>query len=195
MPRASAERPLGFSIDYYRDAAGNKADWAVATKQAPLPSDFPGEWHKGELPYNGRPRWIAPAPRLQAPMPQVRIIASETAGSGRRVRIVLSTGGANTIAIRFPADAKVLAVGLPGAALPIPAEGDPQKALLRCTGRSCDGLQIEVLFGDRQPVTAELFATRFGLPPEGIKLEAARPANAQPQYAPDETITRATTRL
>jgi hypothetical protein len=195
MPRSSAQRPLGFSIDYFRDAGTSKADWAIATKQAPLPSNLPGEWHKGELPYNGRQRWIASAPLLPTPTPQARIIASELTGQGRRIRIALSTGGANAIAIRFPADPKVLALGLPGAALPLAREGAPQKALLRCTGRSCDGMQIEVLFGDRKPVTAELFATRFGLPPEGQRLQAARPVNSQPQYAPDQTITRATTKL
>lgn len=195
MPRSSSERPLGFSIDYYRDATGGKADWAIATKQAPLPANFPGAWHKGELPYNGRPRWIATAPLLATPMPQARVIANEPAGSGRRIRLALSTGGADTIAIRFPANAKVRALGLPGAAVRIPTEGDTQKALLRCTGRSCDGLRIEVLFDDTNPVAAELFATRFGLPPQGQKLEAARPHNSQPQYSPDETITRAITKL
>jgi hypothetical protein len=195
MPRASAERPLGFTIDYYRDLSSKTANWAIATKQAPLQAGFPGSWHKGELPYNGRLRWIVSAPLLQVPVPQAGVLASEPAGQGRRIRIALSTGGANSVAIRFPADARILALGLPGAALPIPARGEPQKASLRCSGRSCDGLQIEVLLGDRQPVTAELFATRFGLPPEGAKLEAARPADAQPQYSPDETIARTTIRL
>jgi hypothetical protein len=99
------------------------------------------------------------------------------------------------VAIRFPEDAKVLALGLPGAANPIPAKGEPDKALLRCTGRSCEGLQIEMLLGDRRPLEVELFSTRFGLPPEGRPLEAARPINAIPQYAPDQTITKARVRL
>jgi hypothetical protein len=189
VPRASPERPLGFSIDYYRDAATNKANWGVATKQAPLPFDFPGSWHKGELPYNGRTRWIATAPSLQSPVAQAHVVANEPAARGRRIRLQLAANGANTVSIRFPKDTKVLALGLPGATLPIPPKGEPDKAVLRCTGRSCDGLQIEVLLGDRKPVTAELFATRFGLPSEGRSLEAARPANSQPQYAPDQTIT------
>jgi hypothetical protein len=195
MPRASAERPLGFGIDYYRDANSNKANWAIATKQAPLPSNFPGAWKKGVLPYNGRTRWISPAPLIQTAVPTAKVVGSSAAGAGRRLRLALSPGGGNSFAIRFPEDAKVLALGLPGAANSIPAKGEPDKALLRCTGRSCEGLQIEVLLGDRKPVTAELFSTRFGLPPEGRPLEAARPTNAQPQYAPDQTITRSRVRL
>ena len=41
VPRASAERPLGTSIDYYREANFGTANWAIATKQAPLPAHFP----------------------------------------------------------------------------------------------------------------------------------------------------------
>src|SRR5205085_1752095 len=32
MPRASAERPLGMSIDYFRDSTAQSASWGVATK-------------------------------------------------------------------------------------------------------------------------------------------------------------------
>jgi hypothetical protein len=195
MPRASQERPLGFSIDYFRDVAGKTADWAIATKQAPLPKYFPGSWSAGELPYNGRKRWIMRAPLLQTPVASARVVASKPIGVGRRLRILLSPGGGNTISMRFPKDAKVLALGLPNAAISLPSRGEPEKPLLRCTGRSCDGLQIEVLFGDRKPVEAELFSTRFGLPPQGRPLIAARPNNAIPQYAPDQTITRSIVRL
>ena len=119
VPRASAERPLGFSIDYFRDAAGQTADWAVATKQAPLPSGFPGRWHNAVLPYNGRTRWVSDARLLATPIPQARIAASEPTGVGRRIQLILSPGGGNSVAIRFPKDAKLLAMGLPGAAIQI----------------------------------------------------------------------------
>ena len=195
VPRASAERPLGFSIDYFRDADAKTANWAVATKQAPLPAGFPGNWSKGVLPYNARARWIASAPVLVTPVPQARVIGNVPVGTGRRVRILLSPDGGNNVAIRFGKDAKVLALGLPGTAVPIPARGEPDKASLRCTGRSCVSLEIEVVLGDRKPVIAELFSTRFGLPAEGRPLLAARARLAQPQYAPDQTITRAIVKL
>jgi len=195
IPRASAERPLGFSIDYFRDADAKSASWAVATKQAPLPPNYPGHWEKKELAYNGRPRWASPAPLLQTPVPAARIISNSPDGAGRRMRLALSPGGGNSVSIRFPKDARVMALGLAGAAIPLPREGEPDKALLRCTGRSCEGLRIDVLLGDRKPVEVELFSTRFGLPPEGQPLVAARPGNAMPQYAPDSTITMTHIRL
>jgi hypothetical protein len=195
VPRASAERPLGFSIDYFRDADAKSANWGIATKQAPLPANFPGQWRKAALPYNARTRWTAPAPLLQTPVPAARVLSVAPDGAGRRIRLALSPGGGNSVTIRFPKDAKVFALGPAGDAIPLPTEGEPDKPLLRCTGRSCDGLQVEVLLGDRKPVVAEMFSTSFGLPLEGRPLEAARPENAIPQYAPDQTITMSRIKL
>jgi hypothetical protein len=195
MPRSSAERPLGFSIDYFRDANSGTAKWAIATKQAPLPPHFPGAWRKDTLPYNGRTRWVSPAPLIATPVATARLLASAPAGSGRRIRIALSPGGSDSVSIRFPESAKVLALGLPGEAVPVPANGEPRKASLRCTGRSCEGLVIEALLGDSRPTTVELFSTRFGLPPQAALLVAARPRNAIPQYAPDSTVTRSHVKL
>ena len=195
MPRASAERPLGFNIDYFRDADAKSASWAVATKQAPLPGNFPGKWERKELPYNGRLRWASPAPLLDTPVAASRVVSTAPDAAGRRVRLALSPRGANSVSIRLAKGANVLALGLAGAAIPLPPDGEPEKAVLRCTGRSCDGLQVDVLLGDRRPVEVELFSTRFGLPTEARPLVAARPRNAIPQYAPDSTITMSRIRL
>ena len=81
MPRASAERPLGFSIDYFRDTTNGSASWGIATKQAPLPRPFPGHWHQGILPYNGRTRWISPAPLIATPVATARLVASAPAAA------------------------------------------------------------------------------------------------------------------
>ncbi|MFL6761713.1 MAG: M28 family peptidase [Sphingomicrobium sp.] len=195
MSRSSAERPLAFGIEYFRDLASKSANWTVVSKQAPLPDGFPGEWKRGVLPFNGRVRWIARAPILPAPAGRVDLVGHEAAGAGRRLTLALSPGGADTISIRFPKEAKVLALGLPGSASRIPATGEPEKPLLRCSGRSCEGLQIEVILGDRKPFIAEVFATRFALPPQAGPLVGGRPSNSQPQYSPDQTITRSLIRL
>jgi hypothetical protein len=195
MPRASAERPLGFTVDYFRDASRGTANWAIATKQAPLPAGYPGRWRKAVLPYNARARWVSQAPLIATPAAGARLVASAPAGRGRRIRIALSRGDGDSVAIRFPEGSKVLALGLPGQPVPIPAEREPRKTTLRCTGRSCDGLVIEALLGGAKPVLAELFSTRFSLPPQGATLIAARPNNAIPQYAPDSTVTRSLVKL
>ena len=190
LPRSSAERPLGMSIDYYREANFGTANWAIATKQAPLPPDFPGRWRKDTLPYNGRVRWVSKAPLIATPVANAHLVSSASAGSGRRIRIALSPGGGDSVSIRFPEGAQVLALGLPGESVTVPANGDPKKTALRCTGRSCEGLVIEALLGNPKPVTVELYSTRFGLPPQAAPLIVARPRDAIPQYAPDSTVTR-----
>ena len=55
--------------------------------------------------------------------------------------------------------------------------------------------EIEALFADQAKVTADLFATRFALPPEGAPLAARRPATAHPQYGPDSSIRRRSIRF
>jgi hypothetical protein len=189
LPRSSAERPASFSIDYFRDADHGTTSWGIASKQAPLPASYPGQWHKGVLPFNGRTRWISEAPVVDTPVPTAKLISNDAVGAGRRIRIALSAGGGNAVTIRFARTAKLLALGLPAAPERLPGEGEPAKAMLRCSGRSCEGFVIEALLADRAPIEAELFSYRFTLPAEGAKLQAGRPANAIPQYSPDETVT------
>ena len=147
------------------------------------------------LPYSARTRWIAKAPLLATPVPSARLVANEVAGADRRVRFVLSPGGGDAVTIRFATDTKLRGIGLPGAPEGIPATGQPEKPLLRCTGRSCESLIIEAVLADRRPIEAELISYRFALPTEGRNLAAARPRNAIPQYAPDSTITMTRVRL
>jgi len=195
LPRSSPERPAAFGIDYFRDADHGAASWGIAAKEAPLPRGYPGEWRQDVLPYNARTRWVSRAPLLSTPVATARLLSSEATGKGRRLRISLSPGGGDAVAIRFAKDTKLLALGLPGLAEPIPASGEPEKPLLRCMGRSCDGLVVEALLADKRPIEAELFSYRFSLPAEGRSLTAARPKNAIPQYAPDSTITMTRVRL
>jgi hypothetical protein len=195
LPRASAERPAAFTIDYFRDDSQGEAHWTVASKQAPLPGAFPGEWKRGVPAYSARTRWISPAPQLEVPRPNIRFVKSEPAGKGRRIWLILSPGGANAVSIRIHEGTKLLRLGTPGATIAMPAEGEPEKALLRCSGRSCEGLVIEALLGDQAKVTADLAATRFSLPPEGAPLAVRRPAHAHPQYGADSSIRMRTVRF
>ena len=192
LPQSNGERPASFDIDYFLDADHNSASWAIGTKQAPLPSGFPGRWHSGALPYNPRARWIAKAPVLPTERASARVIASQVAGLGRRVTIALSSGGGDALSLRFERSAKLLGIGLPGA-LQKPASS--KQTVLRCSGRSCEGLVIQALLAGQNPVEAELFSYRFSLPSQGQALQRARPSNAIPQYTPDSTITMIRTKL
>jgi len=189
MPRSTAERPLAFTIDYVRDDVDRKSHWAVASKQAPLPASWNsmGPWDRGILPYSGRTRWLAKAPDLDIPTASVTKLGEVVHGDRRLIRLRLDRGGADAMAIRFDKDAPVLAMGLPGATWQLET-GKPEPSILRCTGRSCDGLVVDVELATPKPAEAELIATRFALPPEGAKLESKRPQNSHPQYGPDSSV-------
>ena len=187
MPRGSAERPLAFTLDHVQDDRSGKAVWSAATKQAPLPPAFDrfGPWQSKPLPFNKRLRWQAPAPLIAGRGATVSVEANVRSGGKRLLRLRLDRGGADAMLLRFDEDTPVLAMGMAGKLRTIDASSDKGASILRCSGRSCDGLQVEVLLGTPAPVTAMIVAQRFVPPREAAPLLARRPANAHPQYSPD----------
>jgi hypothetical protein len=126
---------------------------------------------------------------ITTPLPRLHIIDDRAVPQGRLVSFQFNNPGAAIVSIRFAKETKLLAVGLPGRALTIPADGLPAKAVLSCSGRSCSTLVFEALLGSRAPVRAELFSYLNMLPKEAQPLIAARPPHAVPQYSADETVT------
>jgi hypothetical protein len=190
MPRASSERPLAFTLDHVTDERTGKAVWAVANKQAPLPDALGphGPWAASALPYNKRVRWQVEAPKVEGPRGSVTVIASAADEQGRLVRLQLDRAGADGLLLRFDPETPVVAMGLPGRLRTIDKDADKGPSFIRCAGRSCDGLKVDLLFGNVKPVTAMLIAQRFSAPPQAGPLLAARPKDAHPQYSPDSTV-------
>ena len=189
MPRTSEERPGAFTIDYVRDDLRGKANWTVASKQAPLPGGWDrGKWRDAVMPHSGRRRWVTRAPAIDVPRPMIRLLSSVSDGKGRRVRLAIGRGGGDAVALKFAKHVPLIAMGLPGRSRLISRAAEPGSAFLRCTGRACDGLVLELRLGDRRQVKAELIGTRFALPREGMAFAAARPSRSHPQYAPDSSV-------
>jgi hypothetical protein len=190
LPRASAERPLAFTLDHVQDERTGKAVWAAATKQAPLPDAFArfGPWKSRPLPYNKRVRWQTAASLIEGPRGGLTVEANAPQGKGRLMRLRLDRGGADSVLLRFDDKTPVLAMGLPGKLRLIDKEAEKGPSILRCTGRSCDGLEVEILLGTPTPVTAMLVAQRFTPPPQAAALLAARPRDAHAQYSPDSQV-------
>ena len=79
--------------------------------------------------------------------------------------------------------------GPAGNAQSIEPGAEPGAAILAAAGGACDGLAVDVeLAATRARSTRSLIAVRFGLPPEGGRLQALRPGDAHPQYGADSTI-------
>ena len=190
IPRASAERPLTFVVDYVRDDIRRSAQWAINTKEAPLPKGFGrfGEWRLDKLKYNERVRWLSAAPVIEVPAATIAALRSRPTGSGRVLRFVLHTNGADAVTVRFDKDVPVVAIGRPGQLRPIDRVAEDMKSALGCAGRSCDGMEFAVVLGTRKPVEATIISQRFSPPPDAAPLIAAAPRWSHPQYAPHGAI-------
>ena len=190
VPRSSGSRPGALTLDYLRDDVAKRADWSVSNGLSPLPEGWErfGPWRQATLRNSKSKRWLAPAPLLTLPLPAATVTASVPDAAGRRLTVTLDRGGFNSIGLRFAKGVPVTAMGLPGAIEPFAKSAGKGFTLLRCSGRRCDGLKVELRFADRRPVTAELIGTAFALPPQAAALVAARPVGTIPHYAPNSSV-------
>ncbi len=193
VPRATPDRQQLFTIEFVRDEA---ARWAVSNKRVGLPDAFQamGAWELTDIPYSTRRRWTLAAPNLPVPMPAVAAAAT-SAPEGRRVLLTLQPNGSEAVALKLPPEVRLLRAGLPGQTLPLGRGGEDSPNWVRCVGRSCDGMRLELLIGGTEPVEAQLIGTRAGLPAEAQPLVAERPPYSRPQYGPDATIAIARVRF
>ena len=197
VPRSTPDRQQLFTIEYLRDETARATQWAVSNKRVDLPDTFEafGAWQLAEIPYSTRRRWTTAAPDLPAPAPAAEVGAAQPAPGGRRVSLILRSNGSEAVALKLPADARLLRAGVPGRMLELGEGTADSPYWVRCVGRSCDGMQLELLLGGNQQVEAQLIGTRTGLPAAAQPLVQARPADARPQYGPDSTIVISRVRL
>lgn len=186
-PAYSAERKQAFTIEYLWDADSGKAQWLVSNDGASLPSAF-GEFRKGaKVPYSTRKRWAAPA-EGSAAAPTIERLGERRTDKGRIVSIRLNSGGADSVFLRAAPDAELIAASMGGSVQRFGKGTEKSSYFLRCQGRSCDGMRVDILIGGEKRVDFVLGGVTAGLPAVGARLTAARPANANPQYGTDATI-------
>jgi hypothetical protein len=200
-PAYSAERPQRFAIEYGWDAQARTGRWYVAHDGARLPEAFTaaagGTFEKGvKVPWWSRAgRWAAPAPAVPLPLPSLDQVSSAMTPQGRRVSYVLRSAGAEKVVIRAEGEAAFRQVRAAGSARTFGKGKEKDEFVLRCEGRSCDGMRFDLLLGSAAPVEAILYGTWSGLPPAAARLVAARPIPSTPQYNPDTTVSVTKIRL
>ena len=197
-PAYSDDRQQQFTIEHVTDIGTGRSSWSVLNDLAALPDGFraAGKWQLDKLPYSDRKRWLASAQLVQGlKPPAIQVIDRAATGSVRKVRLRLQTNGAETVAFVAPKDARIAAAGTGAFVRPISRQAKEGRYVVRCFGRSCDGLRIDIVIGKAAPVDFILLGSRSGLPPSAKSLVAARPKLARPQYSPDATITMGRLRL
>jgi len=195
-PAYSEDRKQAFGIEYAWDSAQSKGRWMVVNDGAPLPEAYGPRFERGiEVEWSGRKRWAAPAPPLRLEPPRVEKLAERATGSGRLLTLLLSSQGAETVLIRAKREAGFLAARAGDGVARFGDDGAEDGFVLRCVGRSCDGIRIELLLSAKSPVEASIVGLRPGLPVAAAPLVRARPTLAAPQYSPDSTIAVGRVRL
>ncbi|HEX6072378.1 MAG TPA: M28 family peptidase [Sphingomicrobium sp.] len=190
-PAYSADRQQRFVIEHVTDAQSGKASWSVLNGGVPLPEAYRtgARWTWGKLPYAEPKRWLAPAPAApDSKAPSVEVLEARRNGAERSLTIRLRSNGANRISLVAPQDARIRSAGVEGFVRPIDSAAEDGKYIVSCSGRSCDGMTLEIRTGSTKPFDLILAGVRSGLPPSAGPLIAARPKFARPQYAPDQTI-------
>lgn len=198
VPAYSADRQQRFVIEHVTDAAAGKAYWSVLNGKAPLPDAYRalGRWRWDKPPYAEAKRWLADAPAAPGiAAPRAELLSSVVQGRERTITVRLRANGSARVTLIGPKDARIRAAGVIGFVRPIDAAAEDGEYLLSCFGRSCDGLELQIRIGGPEPVAFKLVGMRAGLPPSAAPLVATRPANARPQYAPDQMLTFSRVRL
>ena len=191
-PAYSQQREQRFTIEHVTQFPARKSDWSVLNDGARLPAAYSrlAKWAYGSLPFSNRERWFAPAPAATGIEPaSVEPVEVLQSGNERRVRLRLKANGAERILITAPAEAHVRTAGVPGFVRPIGDAAGSGKFSISCTGRSCDGMEFVIDAVTSKPLALTLTGSRNGLPASAAPLLHGRPANARPQYVPDETVT------
>jgi hypothetical protein len=198
-PAYSADRKQRMTLEYAWDATARTGRWLVYHDGAALPAAMAaaGQFERApKVPWSDYRRMSAPArggPALTPP--EIEKIGERVTPQGRLLTLRLATHGSEVVRLRAPGAAAWRAVSAGGVVQTFGSGEAEEPYLFRCHGRSCDGLVFELLAGSAAPVEAEVIGMRSGLPAQARALIEARPANAQPQYAPDASYAIGRVRL
>ena len=197
-PAYSADRQQRFSIEHVTDANSGKAVWSVLNGGVPVPDAYGavGKWRWAKLPYGPRKRWLADAPSLPgARAPSVEQVATVGSGTRRTITLRIRSNGAERISLIAPENARIRAAGTEGFVRPIDAAAEDGEYFISCSGRSCDGLTLEIVTDSLKPIEFIVLGAKSGLPPSAWALILKRPRFARPQYTPDQSIAFARVKL
>jgi len=186
-PAYSTERKQRLSLEYVWDEALGKARWMAYHDRGPLPSAT-GEMERGvEVPWSSYKRWATEARGPAVAPPALERLGERVVGGNRLVSFRLRPRGSDVVRLVGPKGARFLAAEAGGSVRRFGKGGAKEAPVLRCHGRSCEGLAMTLLIAGTAPLEATIVGSRSGLPPQGAALARARPSTAQPQYVPDTT--------
>ena len=197
-PAFSEARPRRLSLAFHQDPE-HGARWLL-DGDLPLPSSLraAGEFTSTlAFPWTpaDEPSWISPAPTIAAPLPELTLEPTPpiTGPWGRYLRLRLrSPRGARSGALVIPDTADLRWLAIDGHT--VPPYPEHRRAWYEgvrhhpIVALPADGVLIELVLRNQDPVTFTVLDASDTLPPEAAPLMQARPAWAIPSHAGDRTL-------
>jgi hypothetical protein len=203
----SVETPRPEPVQLVQDAGTGQARWLVFGPR-PLPAAlrqaaaFSRDKERAyEWGPEGYRAFVAPAPHLDVPAPQVAVLEDSAAGGkrgGKRtLRLLLTSNrGCREVAIVVPKEAKLISATVDGVATETTAAGAPGRhqgppedyESFGSLTMPPEGVEVVLVLGTAAPLDALVYDLSSGLPPAGDALLKARPASAVPFQDGDTTV-------
>jgi hypothetical protein len=191
-PPYSPDSPQQVDVMAWQDAGAPQSRWVVFSG-GPFPAAMrqaAGFGARPEPPFPWSSQYarayVAPAPALNLPAPELTVLADTVTGGKRTVRLRLtSPRGAPVVGLRIPAAAQPESVRMDGE--PVPVQGDPRKGPPRAESSwrlytlqtvAPQGSEVEVVLGAAQPMDWYVVDQSYDVPPTAQPLLAARPKDA-----------------
>jgi Peptidase family M28 len=202
MAPYSAASPERVNIQYWLDADAHAAKWVASPDSRRLPAPLAAaagfsEKRTAVFPWSPERRFAADAPDLKLPPPELTILSAEAIGGKTRYDIkLISPRGAPAMSLVFPVSAGTTAIEVAGHALAEPS-GRVLEFLQSVVPdwRFCEiptvdaaGVEMKFTIASTSPVEIYVGDKSFSLPPEGLPIAAARPANTISSQDGDVTL-------
>jgi len=192
QPAYSTIAPQRLSITYVQENA--RALWSVDAL-GPVPAGLKAAAKFGATPERISPfawssSYVAPADDLHEALPTARIIGDRRTDVGRRVTLALQgSDDANQMAFILAKPTNLKAIDIKDWHFDAPPQwAKLDRVVIACMSRDCASATLTLTLADDAPLDSTLGEDRFGLPPEGARLLAARPQSAVPSQNGDGVL-------
>ena len=202
-PAHSPQRPRRLSLVHHQADGEPAGRWLIGDVPGGLPKPLRAAAAFADpapaFPWvaDDDPSWIAPAPPLLAPAPELVVVADARGQGVRLLRLRLtSPRGARSAWLVLPEAADLRAIAIDGRALPAYPEARrrdyPDHRVYAVAALPPEGAAIDLLLGPRAPTPLPIAVVDAadGLPahPAAEALARARPADAVPSHAGDRSL-------
>ncbi|HUO91591.1 MAG TPA: M20/M25/M40 family metallo-hydrolase [Rhizomicrobium sp.] len=144
-------------------------------------------WGGLRIQYSGASGYVAPAGSAIYSVPKATIVHDAEEGGVRHVELAFEgSSAANGIVMSIPKAAKLVSLDLRSEQISV--AGWTTDARVICWTPDCRDLHVKLALAATGAVAINFAEFRYGLPPSGARLQAARPQEAMPSQSGDETI-------